>query len=95
MKHKLSKLLIITSVAAITSLIIMLLWNSIITSVIGWGAVSYLQAAGLLLLCRILFGGISPRALFYRQDIAEQLRGMSRKQKRDYIRDYMTKDTNE
>lgn len=34
----------------------MLLWNAIITPVMAVGAISYWQALGLLVLCRVLFG---------------------------------------
>jgi len=40
------------------SAIVMLLWNAILPSITHVGNISYWQAAGLLLLCRILFGGI-------------------------------------
>ena len=33
------------------------LWNNILTPVLGVGALTFWQAAGLLVLCRLLFGG--------------------------------------
>lgn len=39
------------------SAIVMFLWNALIPSLIGWGAITYWQAAGLLVLCRVLFRG--------------------------------------
>jgi hypothetical protein len=38
---------------------VMLLWNALMPQILGLGQISYLQAAGLLILARILFGGIS------------------------------------
>ncbi|PBQ34991.1 hypothetical protein CNR22_24080 [Sphingobacteriaceae bacterium] len=39
-------------------LAVMFLWNAILPPVVsGVGTLTYLQAAGLLILCRILFGG--------------------------------------
>ena len=38
-------------------LIVMLLWNAILPRVINVASLSYWQAVGLLILCRILFGG--------------------------------------
>ena len=35
------------------------LWNSLLPQVFGWRPVTFWQALGLLLLCRILFGGRS------------------------------------
>ena len=40
----------------ILSALVMVLWNLIIPAVSGWSTLSYWQAMGLLLLCRILFG---------------------------------------
>jgi hypothetical protein len=37
--------------------VVMWLWNAILPSVMGVGILSYWHAVGLLLLCRILFGG--------------------------------------
>jgi hypothetical protein len=43
---------------AVASLVVMLLWNWLLPTVLGLKAISYLQAAGLLILAKILFGGI-------------------------------------
>lgn len=45
--------------AAVFGWIVMLLWNWLIPSLFGLQSISFLQAVGLLLLCKILFGGIS------------------------------------
>lgn len=81
---------------AVAGAAIMLLWNVIIPSVIGWGAVSYLQAVGLFLLSRILFGnfsGLRERTNATmggnRDELKAKLKGMSREQKQEYIRSYM------
>ena len=42
---------------AFFSLLVMLLWNALIPSIFGLPTISFLQAAGLLILSRILFGG--------------------------------------
>ena len=41
--------------------IVMWLWNAILPSLLHIGTVTYWQAAGLFLLCRILFGGFQFR----------------------------------
>lgn len=81
---------------AVAGVAIMLLWNAIVPSVIGWGSVSYLQAVGLFLLSRILFGSISglkwhanTLVCSNRDELSAQLRGMSREEKREYIRRQM------
>ena len=37
--------------------LVMWLWNNILPAVLGVGALTFWQAVGLLVLCRILFGG--------------------------------------
>ncbi|MRW92799.1 hypothetical protein GJ699_22630 [Duganella sp. FT80W] len=57
-KFKLLKGLWILVIAAALGGIVMQLWNCLIPDIIpGVHAVTYWQALGLLLLCRILFGG--------------------------------------
>ena len=41
---------------AIFSVIVMLLWNWLIPQIFGIGQITYIQAAGLLVLSKILFG---------------------------------------
>lgn len=42
---------------ALFTAIVMLLWNNVLTAVLHVQAISYWQAMGLLVLCKILFGG--------------------------------------
>lgn len=42
---------------ALASLGVMYLWNWLIPAVIGWSVINYWQALGLMVLCRLLFGG--------------------------------------
>ncbi len=37
--------------------VVMLLWNAIVPGLTGWSTLDFPHAIGLLLLCRILFGG--------------------------------------
>lgn len=92
MKIRVLKPIIGVAFGAVAGAVVMLLWNAIIPSVIGWGALSYLQAVGLLLLCRVLFGrfpGIRERMVGNREELRAQLRGMSREQRQEHIRGYM------
>lgn len=45
-------------ILAITSVIVMLLWNALIPAVFSGPVINYWQAAGLLLLSKILFGSM-------------------------------------
>jgi hypothetical protein len=44
-------------VFGLVCLVVMSLWNWLVPAVVGWKAITFWQAAGLLLLARILFGG--------------------------------------
>jgi hypothetical protein len=93
--HGVFSIVAIAAVAAVT----MLLWNVLVPAIIGWQAISYWQAVGLLILCRLLFGGMfgglrhhhhgmhghgfGHRHLFHTHH--ERMKGMTRKEKREYI----------
>ncbi len=53
-------LLAVAFVAAMGA-VVMLLWNAIIPGLTGWALINFPHALGLLLLCRILFGGFKGR----------------------------------
>jgi hypothetical protein len=41
-------------------LIVMRLWNWLLPPLFGWHVITFWQALGILVLCRILFGGLGP-----------------------------------
>jgi hypothetical protein len=50
-------ILIFLAIIALFSLAVMFLWNTLLPRIFGLPAITYWQAAGLLILARILFGG--------------------------------------
>ncbi|MCL4512305.1 MAG: hypothetical protein M1470_14790 [Bacteroidetes bacterium] len=46
---------------AVAGLVLMLLWNSLLPIIFGIKAIGYWQAVGLLILSKVLFGGIGRR----------------------------------
>ena len=46
--------------------IVMSLWNYLLPGLFGWHLITFWQALGLLILCRILFGGVSGRGMHRR-----------------------------
>lgn len=50
-------LILILTLVTVVSAVVMFLWNAIIPDITGWKPVSFWQAAGLLILFKILFGG--------------------------------------
>lgn len=51
----------IAAFIAIGGEIVLHLWNWLLPSLFGWRQITFWQALGLLLLCRILFGGLGVR----------------------------------
>lgn len=100
-KKKFLGILIFIAVFAASIAIVMLLWNALIPSIIGWTTINYWQAAGLMILCRLLLGGFGRfgKGHFFRgrshhdrrhfHDLRERMKGMSRDERRDYIREHM------
>lgn len=43
---------------ALGGLVVSALWNWLLPALFGWPRITFLQAVGLLALCRILFGGM-------------------------------------
>jgi hypothetical protein len=65
---------------AIGGEVVMLLWNWLLPQLFGWHEISFWQGLGILLLCRILFGGFGHHG-FYRsrfsRRMAERWEGMT------------------
>ena len=53
------------AIAAGFSAVVMLLWNWLMPTIFGLTAICFWQALGLLILCRILFGGIGWKHRFW------------------------------
>jgi hypothetical protein len=52
------KMIVVFAVAALVlSFVVMWLWNRLVPGIFGWKAITYWQAAGLMVLSKILFGG--------------------------------------
>lgn len=90
--------LIFVAVAALAIFVIMLLWNWLIPSIIGWSAINYWQALGLTLLCKLLLGGLghhhrhrfgSRHRHFHR---GRHMHDMTKDEKQEFIRRWMSRD---
>ncbi len=55
-------LILAPAFVAAVSLVVMLLWNALIPALFAGPLLTFWQAAGLLVLCRILFGGLRGHA---------------------------------
>lgn len=99
--------LIFIAVFAAAIAIVMLLWNALIPSIIGWQAINYWQAGGLMILCRLLLGGFGRFGKHrhhgfgkkekmshlhqFHEKFQEEMKDMSKDERREYIREYMRK----
>lgn len=62
---RIAKVVVMTVVAVgVFGLVVMGLWNWLVPGLTGWHALSFVQALGLLVLCRILFGGFGRGGMF-------------------------------
>ncbi len=56
---KLLSVLLFVVIFFVLSALVMFLWNALLPQITHLAAITYKQALGLMLLCRILFGGFS------------------------------------
>ncbi|KAA6321323.1 hypothetical protein EZS27_029016 [termite gut metagenome] len=95
--RKVWRLFAFIAVFAASIAIVMLLWNALLPSLIGWSVINYWQAAGLVILSRILLGGLGHhwhgRGFFHsnfeQNQFHNKLKGMSIREKREYIRKHL------
>ena len=108
MKNKFLRGLIGTSifiaVFGAASTAVMLLWNWLVPQIIGWTAVTFWQAAGLVLLNKLLFGGMGRHCFGMnalrrsgptfptwkeRAAMRDRIRAMGKEERSEYIRRQM------
>ena len=58
LKFRFAGILIMLAMIAVFGAVVMLLWNAIFPELFGFSPFSYLQGVGILVLARILFGGL-------------------------------------
>jgi hypothetical protein len=56
-----ASVVLVLAVVAVVSFVVMSLWNALIPNLFHGPVLQYLQAVGLLILCRLLFGGFRGR----------------------------------
>src|SRR5882672_8202484 len=72
--------LAILAFIAIGGEIVMQLWNGLLPPIFGWRQITFWQALGILVLCRILFGGFGfhrGRRSSFRRRMATRWEGMT------------------
>jgi hypothetical protein len=67
------------SFVTVFSFVVMRLWNWLMPAVFGWHIITFWQAVGLLVLSKILFGGVHGpgRHMYWRQRMIERWQKMS------------------
>ncbi|GBU28693.1 hypothetical protein R84B8_02253 [Treponema sp. R8-4-B8] len=83
------------AMAAVFGAVIMLLWNALLPMLFSFPQISYLQAAGLLILARLLFGGIGGHGghkramgderLFHGNKLREKWMNMSEEERKEFM----------
>jgi hypothetical protein len=67
--------------------VVMLLWNALLPQLFGWPQITLWQALGLLVLCRILFGGFGSGGGRHPKDMTPEERERFRRRMRERFRD--------
>ena len=70
-------IVIVATLIAALSWLVMSLWNCVLPGLFGWPSLNFVQALGLLILCRILFGGLRGPGMHWRQHMHERWQQMS------------------
>lgn len=99
LKMKFAFLLLGVAFVAAFGAVVMLLWNALVPDLFGGPSIGFWQAAGLLVLCRILLGGFGgpggPRGRWHQmtpeererfRDGIRQWRAMSHDERREFRR---------
>jgi hypothetical protein len=79
------------SMIALFSVAVMFLWNALLPGIFGLPVIHYWQSAGLLILMRILFGGIgggTHMAFGYRNLFRDKWGSMSRAEREAFLQRY-------
>lgn len=64
-RHKAKMLLAILLMLGVFSAFTMFIWNTVLTVALGLASITFWQALGLLVLCRVLFGGLGFRGFMH------------------------------
>lgn len=76
------------AVIAVTvfSAVVMGLWNWLMPTIFGWRVVTFWQALGLLVLCRILFGRFGGRRMDWRHRMMERWSQMTPEEREKFMK---------
>ena len=84
--------IIFLAIVAGFSAIVMLLWNWLMPTIFGLVAISFWQALGILILCRLLFGGFRGKGhrggmhgMHWRNHLREKWMKMTPEQREEFI----------
>jgi hypothetical protein len=76
------RVLLVVAVVAVASWLVMQLWNTVVVATLnGVHSLDYVHALGLLILCRLLFGGFGGRGLGYRRAQWERWQALTPEQR--------------
>jgi hypothetical protein len=79
--------LIVTAAIAIFGFLVKGLWNGLMPPIFGWHSITFLQAIGILLLSKILFGGFRGRSdMRWRHRLGERWEKMSPEEREKFSR---------
>ncbi|GHS93976.1 hypothetical protein FACS1894207_1370 [Bacteroidia bacterium] len=89
--HFLGHVVMGLAIAAAFSVAVMLLWNWLAPAIFGWAVINFWQALGLLVLARILFGGLGhrhwlDRSRHHHNPIREKWMNMTNDERKEFMK---------
>ena len=71
-------LLIVVAAVTVLGFVVQNLWNWLMPAIVGWRVITFWQAIGILVLCKILFGGFRGRSgMHWRHRMGERWEKMT------------------
>ncbi|SEB21094.1 DUF3106 domain-containing protein [Pedobacter hartonius] len=76
----------IAALLALVSYVVMILWNNLLPEILHVGTITYWQAMGIFILCKLLFGfgKGSGRGPWSRHKMADRFRGMTPEERQHF-----------
>jgi hypothetical protein len=80
-------LAIVLAAVALFGFVVQQLWNWLMPAIVGWHVINFWQAIGILLLCKILFGGFRGRGgMYWRHRMGERWEKMTPEEREKFSR---------
>lgn len=77
------------AIAVVVGAVVMLLWNWLLPDLVGAAEIGFIQAIGLLILCKILFGNTTTKGRddrrYWRKKLRQKMEKMSDSERSEFL----------